>query len=128
MGKQGLLLTNFSNGVSGGSTPISFEFDYYDNDVRQTYYMFRSYSDPLTTSKNWQDLQSTISQGPQTIGDIPDRENDAVLMTMSDATVTWALQTFPVRLILGGILVWDWKVTFEIPVFPFRLDGTWTQH
>jgi hypothetical protein len=92
-------------------------------------YQFKSWEiDNLTTSRPYQVLSSDIANGPGSVNEVPVREDDAVLMTVQQAPVTWSSQTYTVRLILRGIVQWDWQVTFEVGMFPFRLDGTWTQH
>lgn len=128
MDKQGLLLENMNIGINAGVYTIKFEFSFYDNNVRQAWYNFKCFNtDAITTSNTYQDLQSTILQGPESINDIPDRESDAVLMTVSSAPSTWAIEKYSVRLFLGGVLTGEWEVTFEVAMFPFRLDGTWTK-
>lgn len=109
-----------------GQSYTTFEFDFNDDSGnRLAAYKFRSWQvDGITTSNPWQNLSADILTGPQSINDVPVREDDAVLMTIQQAPVTWAVQTYPVRLILRGVLQWDWEVTFEVAMFPFSLDGT----
>ncbi|EPY09362.1 hypothetical protein PAALTS15_00685 [Paenibacillus alvei TS-15] len=128
MAKHGLLLEHMSIGINAGVNTIKFQFSLYDNDVKIAWYNFKCFdTDAITTSDNFQDLRSTILQGPESVDDIPDRETDALLITVSDAPSTWPLEEYPVRLFLGGVLVAEWNVTFKVPMSPFSLSGTWTQ-
>jgi hypothetical protein len=116
--------------LSGNSQTIYFSFSYYDDDSgnRLGYYKFKSWEiDQLTTSTRYQELSSEIVNGPGSINEVPVREGDAVLMTVSAGPVTWSSKTYTMRLILRGVVQWDWQVTFEVWMLPFRLDGTWTQ-
>ncbi|PEO28688.1 MULTISPECIES: hypothetical protein [Bacillus cereus group] len=125
MTKQGLMPHDM---IAYPDLPITFQFDFYDNNIRQTWYKFLSHDiGSIPTSKPSQVLKSTIIQGPQSINDIPMREGNAVLMTVSQAPSTWALETYRVRLMLGQFQVFEWDVTFEVGIFPFKIDGTWTQ-
>lgn len=129
MAKQGLLLENMSIDITADDLPIKFQFAFYDNDVKKVWYNFKSFdTGAITTSDNFQDLQSTILQGPESVNDIPDKETDALLTTVSDTPSTWRPSKYPVRLFLGGgVLVAEWEVTFKVPMSPFSLSGTWTQ-
>lgn len=128
MSRQGLLLENMSIGINAGVLTIKFQCAFYENDVKQAWYNFKCFdTDAITTSQNYQELNSTILQGPKSVDDIPDRESDALLVTVSDAPSTWAIEKYPVRLFLAGVLIAEWEVTFEVPMFPFSLSGTWTQ-
>jgi len=84
--------------------------------------------------RSWEDhgfsQSSSISSILQTGGDnafVPVHENDAVLMTVTTVPVTWATTNYVVRLILQGVMTWEWYAGFENPIFPFRLDGSWVQ-
>ncbi|PEP31645.1 hypothetical protein CN575_21335 [Bacillus wiedmannii] len=125
MTKQGLMPNEM---IAYPDLPIQFYFEFYDNDIRQTWYKFRSHDiGSIPTSKPGQVLKSTIIQGPRLINDVPMREDSAVLMTVSQAQSTWALETYRIRLMLGQFQVFEWDVTFEVGIFPFKIDGTWTQ-
>lgn len=124
MAKQGLVLEH----MTVGTTYYRFDFSFYDNNVRQAWYKFQSFqTDGIQTSKPWQDLNSSILKGPDSPNNIPVREHQALLMTVLQSPSTWSVETYQVRLILRGILEWEWEVTFEIGMFPFRLDGIWNQ-
>jgi hypothetical protein len=122
---MGLLITD----MLVGQQYSSFEFGFYDDaGNRLAVYKFRTWAtDAITTSKPWQNLSSDIINGPQSMSEVPVREDEAVLMTLQQAPVTWATPTYTVRLIFRGAVRWDWNVTFEVGMFPFYLDGTWTQ-
>lgn len=123
MVKQGLLLENMLINITADDLPIKFQFSFYDNDVKKAWYNFKSFdTEAITTSNDFQDLQSTILQGPDSVNDIPDRETEALLTTVSDKSST----KYPVRLFIGGVPLAEWEVTFKVPMSPFSLSGTWT--
>ncbi|MEH7180935.1 hypothetical protein [Neobacillus vireti] len=128
MAKQGLLLENMSIGINSGVNTIKFQCAFYDNDVKQAWYNFKCFdTNAITTSIPFQELQSTIIHGPASVNDIPIREDDALLVTVSEAPSTWAIEKYPVRLLLAGNHIAEWEITFEEAMFPFSLNGTWTK-
>src|SRR5262249_43889585 len=116
-----------SDMVIGDST-VEFEFDFMDNGVRQAFFKYQSMDmNAVFTSNRFQNLQATVRQGPTSLDDIPTRVTDAVLMTVSEAPVTIPMADYRVRLILQGILQWEWDLNFEAPGVTFPLDGLWNQ-
>jgi hypothetical protein len=125
--RDGLLLTNldadallirftfrfFMHPATGGPTVLNFRF--------------LTANDGVTTSKPSQVLVShgVVDATPISPNLVPVREDDAVLMTVQQAPSTWAATNYLIKLILRGIIQWQWNVAFEVPMFPFRLDGTW---
>jgi hypothetical protein len=115
------------DGVSvNNPNDIFFQFHYLDDATGNQIagFGFRSWEDHGFTQ------YSAISSDLQAGGDnafIPVHENDAVLMTVTTAPSTWAVTNYVVRLTLHGIMTWEWNATFDNPIFPFRLDGTWIQ-
>jgi hypothetical protein len=108
-----------------------FEFTFIDNGLSQASFKYKSFDNPgIFTSIPSQNLQANVVQGPDSLADIPMREDDAVLMTVENpnAPVTIPMPNFRVRLFLGGVLTWEGDIEFEVPVSTFRLDGTWTQY
>lgn len=104
-----------------------FTFDWLAGGVRQAVYRFRAYQSAFDTSQPAQQLVADTVQGPAQMGDVPERADQAVLMTQFPAPPTWGVSTVPVTLILDGYLTFKWMVTFQEPVMEFRLDGTWTR-
>jgi hypothetical protein len=111
-----------------GGEAISFEFDFMENGVRQAYFKYRTVDvNGVFTSNLFQNLQATVSVGPTSLGEIPARVTDAVLMTVSETPVTIPMPDHRVRLILQGTLSWERNIHFGAPVSTFRLDGVWNQ-
>ena len=114
------------DGVSvNNPNDIWFQFHFLDDDGNQIAgFGFRSWEDHGFSQGSG--ISSILEKG----GDnafIPVHENDAVLMTVTTVPVTWASTNYTVRLILQGIMTWEWYAGFENPIFPFRLDGRWVQ-
>jgi hypothetical protein len=105
---------------------VWFQFYLLDDSGNQTAgYGFRSFqSHDFSQSSN---INSTLQKGDWDQSLIPVHESDAVVMTVTSAPSTWAIQAYLVRLVLRGLLLWEWQATFENAVFPFRLDGAWRQ-
>ena len=109
-----------------GDATVELQFDFMDNGVRQASFKYQSMDmNAVFTSNRFQNLQATVRQGPTSLGEIPTRVTDAVLTTVSEAPVTIPMPDYRVRLILQGILEWEWDIHFEAPVSTFRLDGLW---
>jgi hypothetical protein len=115
------------DGVSvNNPNDIWFQFHFVDDSGNQLAgYGFHSWEDHGFTQGSA--IASDLQKGDWDLSSIPVHETDAVLMTVTSVPVTWATTTYVVRLVLRGVLLWEWEATFDNPVFPFRLDGAWRQ-
>lgn len=103
---------------------IWFQFHFLDDAGNQTAgFGFRSWEDHGFSQSSA--ISSVLQKGDWAF--IPVHENDAVLMTVTTVPVTWATTNYVVRLILRGVMTWEWYAGFENPIFPFYPDGSWVQ-
>ena len=109
-----------------GDEAVEFEFDYWEDGVLQAMCTYQSKDvGHIFTSISTQCLRATVIDGPTSLDEIPLRATDAALLTVSNAPIATAKLEHRVRLILQGILAWEWDIRFEAPVSTFRLDGPW---
>ncbi|MFE7375676.1 hypothetical protein ACFU6E_13415 [Bacillus cereus] len=119
--KPGLIPVSMSIGADN----IQFNFSFYDSGQQAFYNFICPDATAITSSNPNQTLDSAIIQGPDHIGNVPVSVSDAVLQTDPTIGSTWAIQTYPVFLTLGGYLTWKWNISFKEAILPFRLDGMW---
>jgi hypothetical protein len=125
MSDQGLIFKFLSR----NNPQVNAQFNFLDQGSDIGAFMFKCFGqDPITSSQSFLGAQNCeVVQGPGSINEIPARADQALLMTVEAAPATTAVQTKRLRLTLEGVLSWEWDVTFDFPVLPFRMDGTWTR-
>lgn len=113
-------------GMLIGDETVAFEFSFWEDGVLRAMCTYQSKDVGLVlTSISTQSLRATVIDGPTSLDEIPLRATDAALLTVSKAPVDIPKLDHRVRLILQGILAWEWEMHFEAPVSMFRLDGLW---
>jgi hypothetical protein len=113
-------------GMLIGDEAVEFEFDFWEDGVLQAMCTYQSKDvGHILTSISTQCLRATVIDGPTSLDEIPLRATDAALLTVKKAPIAIPNLDHRVRLILQGILAWEWDIRFEAPVSAFRLDGPW---
>jgi hypothetical protein len=109
-----------------GDEVVEFEFDFWEDGVLQAMCTYQSKDvGHVLTPMSAQSLRATVIDGPTSLDEIPLRATEAALLTISKAPIAMPKLDHRVRLILQGILAWEWEIRFEAPVSTFRLEGPW---